>query len=498
MSSNLNPSIPSGNHRSAAAHAVDALSGVSPAASVGRGHADTDSQAFARWMAQYSESPVGAGGAATPTASGNKAAAANPALRETAQKAYQPPAQTRHVDVTVGQSAAAPAHHEAASASSSAQARPSAKGPAKAVTSRTSEAPRREAKTDKADKAPGDAAKVDASAEGKDEAKDEGLGEAVDFTTAQGEATAYVKELQPPANVPTSDPAAMLAWLATLTQGRGMGPQADAEAPDAASDGQGASGQVAAPLSTLGIGGDASRSAQPSWRVQGAGQDQTAYAQDGGKDSGQGGFDKEGALSLEGLGMTAVKDTTALPEAASFGALMGQAVQRTSEGVSRQEATHHTASLPTPLDSPEFPQAMADRIGLWVAGAAQDGPMTAELRLNPAEMGPVHIRIELDGQTANVDFAAAALETRQAIEASLSHLSEALAEAGLSLSGGGVSDQPQQQAWAQAQGQPDAGSGRGRGASISGPSGLNAEAPGGTTNPTRLPRGRAGGLDLYA
>lgn len=489
MSSNLNPSIPSGNPRSAAAHAVDALSGVSPAASVGRGNAEADSQAFTRWMAQYTQSSMGAGGAATPTAAGNKQASANPALRETAQKVYQPPAQTHHLDVTVGQSAAAPAHHESASANSGAQARPAAKTPAKAAASKTPEAPRREAK---ADKAPGDATDVDASA------KDEGLGEAVDFTTAQGEATAYVKELQPPANVPTSDPAAMLAWLATLTQARGMAPQADAAAPNVAADGQGASGQAAVTVSTVGMGGDAGHSAQPSWSVLGAGQDQATFAQDGGKDSRQGASDKEGALSLEGLGMTAVNDTTALPEAASFGALMGQALQRTSEGVGRQEATHHTASLPTPLDSPEFPQAMADRIGLWVAGAAQDGPMTAELRLNPAEMGPVHIRIELDGQTANVDFAAAALETRQAIEASLSHLSEALAEAGLSLSGGGVSDQPQQQAWTQAQGQSDPGSGRGRGASISGPSGLNAEAPGSTPNPSRLPRGRAGGLDLYA
>lgn len=495
MSSNLNPSIPS-NHRSAAAHAVDALSGVSPAAMVGRGNAEADSQAFARWMSQYTQSPMGAGGAATPAVV-NKPAAASPVARETAQKAYQPPAQAHHVDVTVGQGAAAPAHHEAASANAGAPGRPTAKGPAKAATARTSEAPRKEAKADKSDKAE----KTPDDAEAKALDKDEGLGDAVDFTTAQGEATAYVKELQPPAHVPASDPAAMLAWLATLTQARGMAPQADAAAQDLPADGQGASGQAAVPLSTVGLGGDAGHSAQPSWRALGAGQDQTAFAQDGGKDGGQGSSDKEGALSLEGLGMTVVNDTTALPESASFGALMGQALQRSSEGVSRQEATHHTASLPTPLDSPEFPQAMADRIGLWVAGAAQDGPMTAELRLNPAEMGPVHIRIELDGQTAHVDFAAAALETRQAIEASLSHLSESLAEAGLSLSGGGVSDQPQQQAWTQTQGQSsDSGSGseRGRSTSMSGLSGLGAEAPGSATNPSRLPRGRAGGLDLYA
>jgi flagellar hook-length control protein FliK len=488
MSSNLNPSIPSSNHRSAAAHAVDALSGIAPAASVGRGHSETDSQAFARWMSQYTQSPMGAG-AASATAPASKQLAASPAVRETAQKAYRSPVQTHHVDVTVGQSAAGPAHLESASASSAAPVRQAVKGPAKAPASRATEPPRREAKADKSDASPKEG---EAIAD-----KDEGLGEAVDFTTAQGEATAYVKELQPPANVPSGDPAAMLAWLATLTQARGMVPQADAAMSDA-TDGQGIAGQAALPVSTAGLGGDPGSSAQPSWRVLGAGQDQAALTQHGGREQGHGDADREGALSLEGLGMAVPTDTSALPEAASFGALMGQALQRTADGMSRPEATHHTASLPTPLDSPEFPQAMADRIGLWVAGAAQDGPMTAEVRLNPAEMGPVHIRIELNGQTANVDFAAAALETRQAIEASLPRLSEALAEAGLSLSGGGVSDQPQQEAWTQAQGQSDSGTGRSRGASISGPGGLNAQTPGGADSPARLPRGQAGGLDLYA
>jgi flagellar hook-length control protein FliK len=140
---------------------------------------------------------------------------------------------------------------------------------------------------------------------------------------------------------------------------------------------------------------------------------------------------------------------------------------------------------------------LSDKVGLWVTGAAQEGPMTAELRLNPAEMGPVHIRIELDGQTANVDFAAQALETRQAIEASLPMLSEALAQAGLSLSGGGVSDQPQQQAWSQAQNQASGERGAGR-ARTDGLAGLNPQEPSGPQSSPRIPRGRAGGLDLYA
>ena len=55
----------------------------------------------------------------------------------------------------------------------------------------------------------------------------------------------------------------------------------------------------------------------------------------------------------------------------------------------------------------------------------------------------------LDGTAAHVDFAAAAHETRQAIEASLSALSSALNDVGLSLTGGGVSSQTQQQSLAQ-------------------------------------------------
>lgn len=486
MSSNLNPSIPSSKHRSAAAHAVDGLSGVVPSASVGRGQAESDSQAFARWMAQYTQSSLGAGAAVvSPAGSGFKQAATAPGARDPGHRASQAPLKPQQVGISSGQAPAAHMPQETASPQPNVQARQAAKAIAKPPAAKVPEAPRREAKAEQA------ASDADAKTDGKDEQ----LGEAVNFTTAQGEATAYVKELQPPAHVPASDPAAMLAWLATLAQARGMVQPSETAAQDAT--GQGSFGQGTDAVRALGQGSEAGASAHTSWSVLSAGQDQAQFGQEGGKHGDQGRSEQEGAMSLEGLGMAAIKDA-ALPEAATFGALMGQALQRTPEGLSRQEATHHTASLPTPFDSPDFPQAMADRIGLWVTGAAQDGPMTAELRLNPSEMGPVHIRIELDGQTAHVDFAAAALETREAIEASLSHLSEALSEAGLSLSGGGVSDQAPQQGWSEAQGQPEPGVLRRAGSLAAEPSGLNAEGPPSASSNARLPRGRAGGLDLYA
>jgi flagellar hook-length control protein FliK len=492
MSSNLTPSLPSGNHRNAAAHAVDALSGVSSTAALSaRGQTESDSQAFARWMAQYSQAPSAP---AMPQASQPQVAPqANPpaALRESAQKAYRPAPQTHHLDVNVGKptvpSSAAP--HEDAAVKPQTQARASAKALAKPASSKAPDASRHEAKADKGGKA--DAADTDESADSPSGA--DTLGQPVAFSTAQGEATAYVKELQPPAHVTAGDPAAMLAWLASLSQANaGLPDKLAPEGSDTAASGAG----PAVGLASLG-GEPAGRLSQPGWAVQGAMQEHASGGSSTGKE-GEPQGEREGALSLEALGMSSTQDTSAAKDAASFGAFMSQALTRTPEGLSRQETTHHTDTLPTPLSSPEFTQALSDKVGLWVAGAAQEGPMTAELHLNPAEMGPVHIRIELDGQTANVDFAAQALETRQAIEASLPMLSEALAQAGLSLSGGGVSDQPQQQAWSQAQSQASGEQASGRRASIGGGAGLNPQEPLGTQPPARLPRGRAGGLDLYA
>jgi len=63
----------------------------------------------------------------------------------------------------------------------------------------------------------------------------------------------------------------------------------------------------------------------------------------------------------------------------------------------------------------------------------------AELHLNPADMGPVSVQIAIEGTQARIDFGADVASTRQAIEASLPELASALRDAGLTLSGGGVS-----------------------------------------------------------
>lgn len=336
------------------------------------------------------------------------------------------------------------------------------------------------------------------AAKAADESKDD-----TRVATTPGDGTAVVRELTPPPTVQANDPAGMMAWLASLTQGGEAGTHAEgSEQAGAEGEGQGLKlGQDEEGRGrALGHGRGQGQGLALGLRRQELGQD--AAAGKAGLAAGQGdaslqvdallGKGRE-AQALVGEGAKGVgQDAAALMAAdgarvASFGQALSEA---------RQALPHAQASLPTPLDAPEFTQKLADQIGLWVGQARNDGPMTAELHLNPAEMGPINVKISLDGQSAHVDFAAAALETRQAIEASLSLLSSSLNDVGLSLSGGGVFSQTPQQQQAFSQGPNGSANASGRAGQGRG-EGDDAEPLG--LRQVSAPRpGRLGGLDLYA
>jgi flagellar hook-length control protein FliK len=116
------------------------------------------------------------------------------------------------------------------------------------------------------------------------------------------------------------------------------------------------------------------------------------------------------------------------------------------------DAATTTAHVAAPIDSPAFAPTLATQVRWW----AQDGVQQAQLTLNPAEMGPVAVRIVvLDGREARIDFSADFAATRSAIEAALPVLAAALDDSGLKLAGGGVHDgsAQRQSNWAQAQAQ---------------------------------------------
>ncbi len=95
-------------------------------------------------------------------------------------------------------------------------------------------------------------------------------------------------------------------------------------------------------------------------------------------------------------------------------------------------------TLPTPVHSPAFGPALAARVVVML----REGTREARLQLNPAELGPIGVRISVDGSQARVDLVADQAPTRSVLEQALPTLAGALRDSGLTLAGGGVFDAP--------------------------------------------------------
>ncbi len=79
-------------------------------------------------------------------------------------------------------------------------------------------------------------------------------------------------------------------------------------------------------------------------------------------------------------------------------------------------------------------------LGKQVAWLATQQIQTAELRLNPAHLGPIEVKIAMEGEQANILFVSQHGIVREALETALPRLKEALAEQGLDLANADVAD----------------------------------------------------------
>lgn len=82
-----------------------------------------------------------------------------------------------------------------------------------------------------------------------------------------------------------------------------------------------------------------------------------------------------------------------------------------------------------PLGATGWGEAVADRV-TWLGQARQP---SAELHLNPPNLGPVEVHVTMQGEQATVSFFSAHAPVREALQAAAPRLSEAFAAAGLSL-----------------------------------------------------------------
>lgn len=198
---------------------------------------------------------------------------------------------------------------------------------------------------------------------------------------------------------------------------------------------------------------------------------------------------------------TAEKDGAAAP---SFAARLEQAQSLPAESLRALHGAQGSAAAETqaarnspavalaqPLHSSEFAPEMAARVSVLAA----EGVQRAELHLNPAEMGPVQVQIVVDGQQAQVSFMSDQAETRAVLERGLPELASALRDSGLTLSGGGVFQQPREQRDPSAQQQSGEAQGRGADRGEAGGTATGSEPLAAAPRPAARTRGV---VDVYA
>ncbi|PKO33471.1 MAG: hypothetical protein CVU34_13065 [Betaproteobacteria bacterium HGW-Betaproteobacteria-7] len=138
-----------------------------------------------------------------------------------------------------------------------------------------------------------------------------------------------------------------------------------------------------------------------------------------------------------------------LPTASS---LTGHGVNPAASGLEKLPTVDQRPAVNAHLQSAAWPQQFSDKI-VWMA---RNDQQSAQLTINPPQLGPIQISLNLSGDQATIAFASPHAEVRQAIESAMPQLKEMLSSAGISLGqsnvGGNLSQQPADNPFADANG----------------------------------------------
>ncbi|MBT9568803.1 MAG: flagellar hook-length control protein FliK [Thiobacillus sp.] len=108
------------------------------------------------------------------------------------------------------------------------------------------------------------------------------------------------------------------------------------------------------------------------------------------------------------------------------------------------QSTHLSSQLTPSVGTTAWGQALGEKL-VWMAAGAQQ---TASLTLNPPNLGPLQVVLNISNDQATASFFSAQPEVRQALEAAFPRLRDMMSEAGIQLGQASVSaDTPQQQAF---------------------------------------------------
>ncbi len=139
--------------------------------------------------------------------------------------------------------------------------------------------------------------------------------------------------------------------------------------------------------------------------------------------------------------------TTAL----SAGSALAQNVTAPATGLINESASSLNTSNPLSnslnsaisanIQSPNWSQQMTQQVSYMLKGGFQQ----AEIKLNPAHLGPMEIKLTVNDDQASISFVAQHAPVREALDAALPRLREMLEQQGLNLADVDVSTQSEQQ-----------------------------------------------------
>jgi flagellar hook-length control protein FliK len=180
----------------------------------------------------------------------------------------------------------------------------------------------------------------------------------------------------------------------------------------------------------------------------------------------------------------------ALPEAAPSAQLLAQmqpAALQAAQAAAGATAEH----IPARVGSNGWDQQVGQKI-VWMAAG---GEQSAELTLNPPDLGPLQVVLNVGNDGASIEFSSSQLEVRQALENALPRLREMMSDSGIALGNATVNAGMPDQRQAQGDGKGDGNRG-GQGSHLAGNASTAEPVPRTATRVTGL--GDRGMVDIFA
>jgi flagellar hook-length control protein FliK len=136
-----------------------------------------------------------------------------------------------------------------------------------------------------------------------------------------------------------------------------------------------------------------------------------------------------------------LKTTAELPSTQSLPTEAPPVATTSPNSLHSKPVNHFESDVATHIQEKIWPQQFGEKI-IWMAKA---DVQSAQINLNPPELGPIQITLNLSGDQAKLTFASPHLEVRQSIENALPQLKEMLSSSGISLGQANVGANLQQQ-----------------------------------------------------